>query len=117
MYAELMGVSNMHGCSGFEMHYSFDIKRGSKMKMAKLFIFTLDTRAATIHSPHDTIYIAILDSRYDKYRDTLFRLETISNCMRIILWSSTMVITIFQSLFEMVHSHMFNIFVKVLHTM
>ena len=71
-------------------------------------------RAATIHSPHDTIRIAILASRYDTYRDTLFRLEIISNCMRIILWRSTMVFTILQSLFEMVHSHMFSIFVKVL---
>ena len=68
----------------------------------------------TIHSTHDKIRIAILASRYDTYRDTLFRLEIISNCMRIILWSSTMVFTILQSLFEMVLSHMFNIFVKVL---
>ena len=45
-------------------------------------------RAATIHSPHDTVHIAILASQYDMYRDTLFRLEIISNCMRIILWSS-----------------------------
>ena len=70
-------------------------------------------RAATIHSPHDTIRIAILASRYDTYRNTLFRLEIIGNCMRIILWSSTIVFTILQSLFEMVHSHIFNIFVKV----
>ena len=53
-----------------------------------------------IHSTHDTIRIAMLASRYDTYRDTLFRLEIISNCMRIILWSSTMVFTILQSLFE-----------------
>ena len=72
------------------------------------------TRTATIHSPHDRICIAILASRYDTYRDTLFRLAIISNCMRIILCSSTMVFTILQSLFEMVHSHNFNIFVKVL---
>ena len=71
-------------------------------------------RAATIHSPHDTIRIAILASRYDTYHDTLLILEIISNCMRIILWSSTLVFTILQSLFEMVHSHMFNIFVNVL---
>ena len=83
-----------------------------------LIFFTIfdlvNCRAATIHSPHDTIRIAILASWYDTYRDTLFRLEIISNCMRIILWSSTMVFTILQSLFEIVHSHMFNIFVKVL---
>ena len=36
------------------------------------------TRAATIHSPHDTIRIVILTSQYDTYRDTLFRLEIIS---------------------------------------
>ena len=65
-----------------------------------------------MHSPHDTIHIAILAARYDMYYDTLFRLEIISNCMRIILWSSTMVFTILQSLFEMVHSHKFNIFGK-----
>ena len=46
------------------------------------------TRAATIHSTHDTIRIAILASRYNTYRDTLFRVEIISNCMRIILWCS-----------------------------
>ena len=67
------------------------------------------TRAATIHSPHDTIRIEILASRYDTYRDTRFRLEIISNCMRIILY----VFTILQSLFEMVYNHIFNIFVKV----
>ena len=49
-------------------------------------IFTsIKGRAAMIHSPHDTIRIAILASRYDTYRDTLFRLEIISNCMRLIL--------------------------------
>ena len=69
------------------------------------------SRAATIHSPHDTIRITIFASRYDTHRDTLFRLEIISNCMRIILWCSTMVFTILRSLFEMVH--IFNIFVKV----
>ena len=74
--------------------------------------YWLISRAATIHSPHDTIRIAILASRYVSYRDTLFRLEIISNCMRIILWSSTMVFTKLQSLFGMVHSHMFNLFVK-----
>ena len=62
-------------------------------------------RAATIHSPYDTICIAILASQYDTYRDTLFRLEVISICMRIILWWSTKVLTRLQSLFEMVHSH------------
>ena len=46
------------------------------------------TRAATIHSPHDTIRIVILASRYDTYRDTLFRLEIISNRLRILLWCS-----------------------------
>ena len=61
------------------------------------------TRAAMIHSPHDTIRIAILASRYDTYRNTLFRLEIISNRLRILLWCSTMVFTILQSLFEMVH--------------
>ena len=76
--------------------------------------FKVTDRAATINSPHDTIHIAILASRYDSYRNTLFRHEIISNCMRIKLWSSTMVLTILQSLFEMVHSHMLNIFVKVL---
>ena len=65
-------------------------------------------RAATIHSPHDTIRIAILASRYNTYRDTLFRLEIISNCIRIIQWCSTIVFTKLQSLFEMVQS-----FVKV----
>ena len=54
------------------------------LKMLK----ALNTRAATIHSPHDTIHIAILASRYDTYRDTLFRLEMISNHMRILLWCS-----------------------------
>ena len=79
-----------------------------------LFSPVIFGRAATIHSTHDTIRIAILDSRYDTYRDTLLRLEIISNCMRIILWSSTIVFTILQSLFEMVPSRLFNIFVKVL---
>ena len=65
-------------------------------------LIRLGGRAATIHSPHDTIRIAILTSRYDTYRDTLFRLEIISKRMRILLWCSTMVFTILQSLFEMV---------------
>ena len=64
-----------------------------------------------IHSPHDTICIAILASQYNTYRDTLVRLEIISNCMRSILWWSTKVL---QSLFEMVQSQILNIiFVKV----
>ena len=74
----------------------------------------MQIRAATIHSSHDRIHIAILASQYDTYHDTLFRLQIISNCMKNILWGSTKVLTIFQSLFEMVHSHILNIiFVKV----
>ena len=53
--------------------------------MDELGFYIPSTRSATIHSPHDTMRIAILASRYDTYRDTLFRLEIISNCMRIIL--------------------------------
>ena len=78
-----------------------------------MLVLGLD-RAATIHSPHDMIRIAILASRYATFRDTLFRLETINNCMWIILWWSTKVLTILQSLFEMVHRHrLYIIFVKV----
>ena len=66
-----------------------------------------------IHSLQDTICIAILASRYDAYRDMLFSLEIISNCKRIILRCSTIVFAIHQSWFEMVHSHILNIFVEV----
>ena len=61
---------------------------------------------------HDKIHIAILASRYNMYSDTLFRLEIISNCMRIILrWSTSAHHT--QSFFEMVHSPSLSfIFVK-----
>ena len=59
------------------------------------FVAEEGIRAATIHSPHDTICIAILASQYDTCRDTLFRLEIFSNCMWIILWCSTKVLTIF----------------------
>ena len=62
-------------------------------------------KAATIHSPHDMIRIAILASRYDTHRDTLFRLGIISDCMSIIQWYSTMVFIKLQSLFEMVQSY------------
>ena len=40
-------------------------------------------KAAMIHSPHEMIHTVILASRYDTYHDTLFRLEIISNCMRM----------------------------------
>ena len=46
---------------------------------------------------HDTICIAILASRYDTYRDVLFRLEIISNCIHenyTMELSSAMVFTI-----------------------
>ena len=68
------------------------VKLGSEGKMFRgivgRFKSLVVNRAATIHSPHDTICIAILASRYDTYRDTLFRLEIISNRMRILLWCS-----------------------------
>ena len=38
-------------------------------------------------------YAIILASRYDTYCDTLFRLELISDCMRIIQWFLIMVFT------------------------
>ena len=66
-------------------------------------------RSATIHSPHDMIHILVLSSQYAMYRNTLSRLEIINKCVRIILWWSTMVCTLLQSLFEMVHSHSLNI--------
>ena len=46
---------------------------------------------------HLTIQYASRYLLHVRYRDMLFRLEIISNCMRIILWSSTMVFTILQS--------------------
>ena len=61
-----------------------------------------------IHSPHDMISIIILASRYDTctYRDTHFRLQIIStNCMLLILWWATKVLTILQSFLGMDHSH------------
>ena len=73
------------------------------------FMHNCIIKAATIHSPHSTIRIGILASRYDTYRNTLFRLEIISNYMSIILWWS-----ILHSLFEIVLSHRLKIlFVKV----
>ena len=99
---------NQHG----QAHYVSRIRRPTGILEIAGSILG-PTRAATICSLHDTIRITILASRYDIYRDTLFRLEIISNCMRIILWSSTMVFTILQSLLEIVQSYV-NIFVKVL---
>ena len=34
------------------------------------YLFILISRGVTIRYPHDTIRIAILESRYDTYRDT-----------------------------------------------
>ena len=68
-------------------------------------------RISILASQYD-IRISILASQYDTHRDTLFRLKTISNCMWIILWWSMKVLTILQSLFEMVH-WLFIVFVKV----
>ena len=57
------------------------------------------TWIATIHTHQDMIHIMILASLYDTNCDMLFRFEIISNCMRIILWLSTKVLTILQNLF------------------